>query len=124
MAYIGPPARSRASALGAGEGNLVRVRVSPPAPAPDGSPPPRHGVRTTDGGPLCVVTATQHEALEALARCGSIKAAAHDLGLTPTAVTHRLRKVRKRTGMTTIQLVHRLGQGRVSVQDGFWLDAA
>lgn len=73
---------------------------------------------------MCVVTATQHEALEALARCGSIKAAAHDLGIGTWALQHRLRKVRRRTGMTTLQLVHRLGQGRVSVQDGFWLEAA
>lgn len=73
---------------------------------------------------MCVLTATQHEALEALARCGSIKAAAHDRGLTPTALQHRLRKVRRRTGLTTIQLVHRLGQGRLVVQDGFWREAA
>lgn len=71
-----------------------------------------------------VVTATQYGALEALARCGSLKAAAYDLGITKAAIEHRLKKVRKRTGMTTIQLVHRLGQGRVAIQDGFWLDAA
>lgn len=73
---------------------------------------------------MCVVTATQYEALEALARCGSLKAAAHDRGVTKAAIEHRLKKVRKRTGMTTIQLVHRLGQGRVSIQDGFWREAA
>lgn len=73
---------------------------------------------------MCVVTGTQHEALEALARHGTIKGAAHDLGITVWALQHRLRKVRRRTGMTTIQLVHRLGQGRVCVQDGFWRDAA
>ncbi len=73
---------------------------------------------------MCVLTATQYEALEALARCGSIKAAAHDRGLTKTAIQHRLRKVRKRTGMTTYQLILRLGQGRVSIQDGFWREAA
>lgn len=72
---------------------------------------------------VVLVTATQYEALEALARHGSIKAAAHRLGLTPTAVVHRLRKVRRRTGLTTPQLMFTLGQGRVSIQDGFWLEA-
>ena len=73
---------------------------------------------------MCVVTQTQHEALEALARHGSMKAAAYAMGVTKAAVEHRIKKVRKRTGLTTYQLLHRLGQGRVSVQDGFWADAA
>lgn len=73
---------------------------------------------------MCLVTAAQHEALEALARHGSMKAAAYGLGITRAAVEHRLKKVRKRTGLTTPQLMHRLGQGRVLVQDGFWREAA
>jgi DNA-binding transcriptional LysR family regulator len=73
---------------------------------------------------MCVVTATQYDALEALARYGSIKRAAYGLGVSHAAVEHRLKKVRKRTGLTTHQLMHRLGQGRVSVQDGFWYEAA
>jgi DNA-binding transcriptional LysR family regulator len=73
---------------------------------------------------MCLVTATQYEALEALARCGSIKAAAHDRRLNRSAIQHRLRKVRRRTGLTTYQLIHRLGQGKVVIQDGFWHEAA
>lgn len=72
---------------------------------------------------MCVVTATQHEALEALARHGSMKAAAYALGVSTQALKRRLGKVRRRTGLTTYQLLHRLGQGLVDVQEGFWLDA-
>lgn len=71
-----------------------------------------------------VVTVTQYEALEALARHGTMKVAAYSLGITTPALKRRMGKVRRRTGLTTYQLLHRLGQGRIDVQDGFWLDAA
>lgn len=73
---------------------------------------------------MVVVTATQYEALVALACHGTMKVAAHALGITVSAFDHRMRKVRRRTGLTTLQLTYRLGQGRVCVQDGFWLEAA
>lgn len=63
-----------------------------------------NGIRASPG---------QLAALGALAEHGSLKAAAHALGITPTALEHRLRKARERNeGRTTLQLVYRLGQER------------
>lgn len=73
-----------------------------------------------------VVTPTQYAAIEALARHGTLKLAAHELDVSVFALIHRLRKVRRRTGLTTLQVMVRYGQDRIDIQDGFWLleDAA
>lgn len=82
------------------------------------------GSTPTPSANSVTVTTTQHDVLVALVRYGTMKRAAHSLGITGSAFAHRMRKVRKRTGLTTVQLTHRLGAGQVLIQDGFWLEAA
>lgn len=75
---------------------------------------------------MCLLTATptQWEALDALVRCGHRKAAAHELGITVEALSHRLRKMRGRSGKTTVQLAAAFGAGDVVIQDTVWPEAA
>ena len=64
---------------------------------------------------LVVVTPAQFEVLAALDEHGTLAEAVAARGVTRAAFDHRLRKVRSRTGLTTYQLMRRLGSGSVVV---------
>lgn len=70
-----------------------------------------------------VVTPAQFEVLSALDEHGTMAEAVAAHGATRAAYDHRLRKVRSRTGLTTYQLMRRLGSGDVVVQATIWPDA-
>jgi hypothetical protein len=71
-----------------------------------------------------LATTAQYEALDALVRCGRRKEAAHDLGIGLAALDERMRKLRTRARMTTLQLASAHGAKAIVVQDGFWLESA
>lgn len=55
------------------------------------------------------VTAAEREAIAAIAKHGTVKAAAFALGKSPRTVEQQLRMARERLGVdTTVQAVHRI----------------
>lgn len=57
----------------------------------------------------------QLEVLDALVQHGTLREAATATGLSEGAVERRMQRLRARTGLTTVQLAHRLGARRVRV---------
>lgn len=66
----------------------------------------------------------QYLALDALVHAGTYKEAAEGSEETRRSLERRLYKLRRRTGLTTVQLAFCHGRGNVDIQMEFWALAA